>query len=1041
MSLIKEYFAKTEQYKLEYGQKTIILMQVGAFFEVYGLKNPESGAINGSNIMDFSVICDLNVVDKKVCVGNFDVVMAGFKINFIDKFVKKLQDSGYTSVVITQDENMPNVRDVSGIFSPGTYFPDVPTNELTNNCCCIWIEHCNTASIIKKNSGKSSVIVGVGNIDILTGKTTMFEFQETYLENPTTFDELERFISIYNPSETILVSNLPENKINNIIKYSNVRSQSIHKVVTHNGINDKNINNNVKRAHNCEKQTYQREILTKFYNVIDFSSFIQLYNNYPIATQSFCYLLDFIFQHNPNLVNKISEPNFESFGNRLILANHSLKQLNIIDDSSSNTSNSVSSKYSSVSKMLNECVTPMGKRKFSQNFLNPTTNELELVCEYDFIEYLMLDTEKCKLIRTLLTGIRDLTKLSRQIILRKVSPKALYQLYTNIISIKHIYTTYIANDKHILTYLSKKMDISSLLVSCDKLLEYLTSNLDIEMCKDIDSLGSFDTNFIRQGVSAELDSNNLLLEKSLVSLNCCKDYFNNIITKFETNKSKSSKSKSKAKVVVEEDPDENENTKEYVKIYETEKTNIMLVATDARCKKLKELLVKEGESILLENGLTFIINDIEFYKQSASANCITNLQISGLCKNVSLAKLLVKELISKAFFQTICGLELLNNNMENICDFVTYIDVGYCKAWLAAKYCYCKPVINSSNDISYVNVKGLRHCLIEQIQTDELYVANDISLDLNSGNGGILLYGTNAVGKTSFIRAIGIAVIMAQAGLFVPASSFIYKPYKYIFTRILGNDNLFEGLSTFAVEMSELRTILKLADKNSLVLGDELCSGTESISATSIFVAGIKQLYDKQCSFIFATHLHEIISYSEIREMEKLRLKHMAVIYDKERDCLVYDRRLQDGPGNNMYGLEVCKSLGLPQDFLELANNIRLKYNPESSSILDKKGSSYNAKQLKTMCEKCGIRQAKEVHHLAHQQDANKDGIISSSDGSLIFHKNNKANLVSLCEECHDSFHNINDKNNTSNKTLAKKVKTTKGTYVQEISININNSI
>ena len=483
-------------------------------------------------------------------------------------------------------------------------------------------------------------------------------------------------------------------------------------------------------------------------------------------------------------------------------------------------------------------------------------------------------------------------------------------------------------------------------------------------------------------------------------------------------------------------------------MYETEKTNIMLVATDARCKKLKELLVKEGDSILLQNGLTFTINDIEFYKQSASANCITNLQISGLCKNVSLSKLLVKDLIGKAYLQTINGLDSLFSFLENICDFVTYIDVGYCKAMIATKYCYCKPTIasninvnNSSanNNNSFVNARGLRHCLIEQIQTDELYVANDVSL----GSEGILLYGTNAVGKTSFIRAIGIAVIMAQAGLFVPASSFIYKPYKYIFTRILGNDNLSEGLSTFAVEMSELRTILKLADKNSLVLGDELCSGTESISATSIFVAGIKQLYEKQCSFIFATHLHEIIGYSEIRDMENLRLKHMAVIYDKERDCLVYDRRLQDGPGNNMYGLEVCKSLGLPQDFLELANNIRLKYNPESSSILDKKGSSYNAKQLKTMCEKCGIRQAKEVHHLAHQQDANKDGIISSSDGSLIFHKNNKANLVSLCEECHDSFHNNNDNTstNTNKKTVIKKVKTTKGTYVQEISININNPI
>ena len=72
----------------------------------------------------------------------------------------------------------------------------------------------------------------------------------------------------------------------------------------------------------------------------------------------------------------------------------------------------------------------------------------------------------------------------------------------------------------------------------------------------------------------------------------------------------------------------------------------------------------------------------------------------------------------------------------------------------------------------------------------------------------MLVYGTNAVGKTSLIRAVGISVIMAQAGMYVPCESFVFKPYEHIFTRILGNDNIFKGLSTFAVEMSELRTIL-----------------------------------------------------------------------------------------------------------------------------------------------------------------------------------------------------------------------------------------
>jgi DNA mismatch repair protein MutS len=314
----------------------------------------------------------------------------------------------------------------------------------------------------------------------------------------------------------------------------------------------------------------------------------------------------------------------------------------------------------------------------------------------------------------------------------------------------------------------------------------------------------------------------------------------------------------------------------------------------------------------------------------------------------------------------------------------------------------------------------LRHCLVVQFQTDELYITNDICLGDDKVNG-ILLYGTNAVGKTTIIKALGIAVIMAQAGLYVPCSEFNYMPYKYIFTRIIGNDNIFKGLSTFAVEMSELRTILRLTDENSLILGDELCSGTEIQSAISIFVAGIQTLYKCKSSFIFATHLHEIVDYDEISELDTVKLKHLSVIYDKERDILIYDRKLKDGPGNSVYGLEVCKSLKLPQEFLDLAYGIRIKYYPENSSVLSLKTSRYNSKKVVNMCEICKKNIGTEVHHLQHQAEADVNGIISNSDST--FHKNNLANLMTLCESCHNKEHK-------SSKKGDKRVKTSKGIMI-----------
>jgi DNA mismatch repair protein MutS len=147
---------------------------------------------------------------------------------------------------------------------------------------------------------------------------------------------------------------------------------------------------------------------------------------------------------------------------------------------------------------------------------------------------------------------------------------------------------------------------------------------------------------------------------------------------------------------------------------------------------------------------------------------------------------------------------------------------------------------------------------------------------------------------------------------------------------------------------------------------------------------------------------------------------------------LVYDRKIKDGPGDNMYGLEVCKSLNLPQEFLEAAHNIRIKYNLSSQNILSLKTSHYNSKKIVTVCEICKTEMGKEVHHMQQQKDANDDGFIINDEGSA-FHKNHVANLLSLCEKCHDQIHKTTDLKKlkeTKEKNIVKKVKTSKGVIV-----------
>ncbi len=1039
MALVKEYFELTKKYKNEYGKKTVVLMQVGAFFEVYGLEDKTNAKTFGSEINDFSRICDLNIADKKICVGADSVVMAGFSHYMIDKYLKKLQESGFTVVVYTQDEQTKNTtRSLAGIYSPGTYFSldSSPSSQITNNTTCIWInlvesQYLNHYSTFKNKSkernlgGNQLIYVGLANIDVYTGKTSIFEFNETYIRNPTTFDELERFISIYNPSEVILIGNISEKEMDDVINYGNIESKSIHKIC----VDDPNGGEKVKRVLNCEKQIYQKELLTKFYKIDDFDSFYQNFYQNSVATQAFCFLLDFIYQHNPNLVNKISEPKFENCSDRLILANHSLKQLNIIDD------DNYRGKYSSVEKLLNLCITPMGKRKFSYHLLNPTTDIDFLTNEYDITEHLLERIGDYDFLKNKLAFIKDISKLVRQIIMKKLSPKSLVQFYKNLKVIQTEIFSQICCDNVFVEYLQKNIsEFSQVAVFCKEIYEFIESNVNVLLCEEIETTMQFEINFIKKGIDKELDERNETLLESNDKLEAIRVFLNKSIMKYE----KSSKA--------------NAST-EYVKIHETEKNSFSLVATKRRCNILKESFLKDKKSVQLEYVSSFdnqtksfeFKPDLAFITQTANNDSITSSLIQELCKNISSIKIQMKDIITKIYLSILDKFEQQYlEKINTLIDFITLADVSYTKAYIAKKYNYCKPSIVES-DKSFVNSQDLRHCLIEHLQQNEIYVANDLALGEPNGNSGILLYGTNAVGKTSFIRAIGIAVIMAQAGLYVPCSSFEYFPYKYIFTRILGNDNIFKGLSTFAVEMSELRTILRLADEKSLILGDELCSGTESISATSIFVAGIRQLHDKKSTFIFATHLHEIIHYEEIRQLTGVVLKHMAVIFDREKGVLVYDRKLREGPGDNMYGLEVCKSLNLPESFLELAHSIRMKYHPKSGSILSLKTSHYNSKKIVGICEMCKEEMGEEVHHLQHQADADEDGIIKIKNLAP-FHKNKVANLVTLCEKCHDKMHDTSNKDSmvtsletktvkkSVKKVTHKKVKTSEGFYL-EVSV------
>jgi DNA mismatch repair protein MutS len=222
----------------------------------------------------------------------------------------------------------------------------------------------------------------------------------------------------------------------------------------------------------------------------------------------------------------------------------------------------------------------------------------------------------------------------------------------------------------------------------------------------------------------------------------------------------------------------------------------------------------------------------------------------------------------------------------------------------------------------------------------------------------------------------------------------MFKPYKSIFCQIEKNDNLFKNMSTFQAEMSCLRVILKHADENSIILGDELANSTEIQSGISIMVATLIELHESKCSFIIASHFNQIDDYEEVALLTRLKMKHMSIDYDVANDNLIFNRKLQDGIGMTNYGLSVARSLYMPSTFMDKAYYLRNKYFPINKGDLSLETTRYNSDKIKSLCELC-----KKIHHMQQQCDADKNGFIGHID------KNHTANLMSICSKCHDETH------------------------------------
>lgn len=390
-----------------------------------------------------------------------------------------------------------------------------------------------------------------------------------------------------------------------------------------------------------------------------------------------------------------------------------------------------------------------------------------------------------------------------------------------------------------------------------------------------------------------------------------------------------------------------------------------------------------------QKGLLSKIDDKLEFTKKASGYRMTSNKIRELSESATLIQDQINKLTCFYYFQFLEDLNKDYNFLFNITlNFINNIDVIKSNAKTSVLYKYCKPVLKDV-DKGFINSTKLRHPIIEKVNTLTPFIPNDCQI--GDEHDGILLFGLNFSGKSSYMKSVGIALIMAQAGMYVPAESFTFNIYKKIGIKMTGGDNIYGNKSLFVNEVLKIKEFISMADKYTLILGDELANGTEYYSQSALIESFIDRLASVRCSFILTTHLHEL---SNLNLIKNIKLSHMSVTILPDK--MVYDRVIKDGPSPQLYGIEIANFLGLDSSFISKSFKFR---NLLLSNKTEYKESHFNKEVIVKECTMCKSKMGLETHHIIPQHQFNQP-----------FSKNIQHNLAVLCETCHLATHHSSKK-------------------------------
>jgi DNA mismatch repair protein MutS len=1045
MTLMDDYFVYQIQFEKKYGKRTLVLMEVGSFFEFYGVDNDQEKI---GEIQKIAELLNIQMTRRNKAILENDrsnCLMAGFPSPSLKRFLTILLANQYTIVLIEQVTPPPNPeRQITQIYSPSTYIEEINSPE-SRNIVSVYVEQTS-----HHRTGENIILMGACAIDPSSGKTTLAEIHslENRNDHVLLLEELYRFIEAFQPREIIIhndmtCSNLQTKGIkkNDFEKTLNLERRIVYyRDISQLAENVRELSTNNRelattsresaeqrqsrswgelsspeQLNTYKKISYQQEFYRKIYGQEKFGLLSPIealgLERFPHISIAFLYLLNYLKEHNEKMIQSMELPHMWEEDKIMRLHHNTIYQLNLIANFQSSAD---SGNFRCLFDVINHTSTAIGNRLLKDRMLQPIRDVAELERRYHLTEIFM-EGDRYKKLKQKLSNFIDLERAFRKWMILMLQPHELASIYYTIQSMIPILTN--TNDVFPLSEFGIKMEDIEKMGNFGREIDRIFMLEEMSKCNLLNM-----KNFYQRGIIGEIDQ----IQDKIVA---CELFFDSEKQKFHkilndsdliANNKKSAKKKLNQSNPLSPPPIESlddspnvEESADLVRLESTDRDGYFFTTSNRRAD-----IIRDSLSSLTGSGTA--ANTYEFKKHTASN---TKIVSKAIHKQSYLYLSLGDEMATVMKRQYQNTLSQLGKSFSSLflklIPFIGELDVAVSSASVAHLYHYTKPIIDSSNSEqtkSYFQATELRHPIVERIQKDTFYVTNDISLgnfnqdqdqdqDQDQNPDGILLFGMNGAGKSTIMKAIGLAVIMAQMGLFVPCSRFVFKPYHTLFTRICGEDNIFKGQSSFAVEMMELRSILRYSNKNSLVIGDEICRGTEDVSGLSIVVSAIERFCSKKVSFILATHLHKLRDMEHLQQMQNLSYQHLQVEFNEQEQSFTYGRKLQPGAGSSLYGIEVAKYILQDRDFISRAFELRRQLEHIPNVIMEMKTSKYNSTIYVDHCEICGKTAEQlggqgqlDVHHILFQQ-CFREGLESH------IQMNEQQNLVVLCKEHHQQVH------------------------------------